>query len=61
MRGLQTRRLKSSRDDTQQENSSQNQPRTHAFGTTDGEVTVDLSADPNYDLELLTVREAVHR
>ncbi len=59
MQTLQSNRLKSSRTESQSENSSHNQRQPSARHTSDG---VALAAEPSYDREydhLLTLAEAV--
>ena len=61
MNTLQTDRLKSSRNDSRTENSSQTVRQPSVRHTSDG---VDLAAEPTYDREyneLLTLAEAVER
>lgn len=58
MSTLQSRRLKSSRTDTQSENSPHNQRQPRVVGTSDDDgVTIDLRATPGYHDTELTLAE----
>ncbi|NUC74971.1 hypothetical protein HTZ84_22155 [Haloterrigena sp. SYSU A558-1] len=49
MSTLQTERLKSSRNESTEENPSQTTSKPRVIGTSDGEVNVDLPATPSYE------------
>lgn len=61
MSQLQANRLKTSRNDTRTENRSQTTTHPHIRGAADGTLEAEFPARPTYDLELLTVEEAVRR